>query len=258
MDWSLPRQKLTSLLHSYGTVYETDPDPSSFGELSGWSQEDELSTATGAGTADSTALKRKISTTTFDTPSNQSKRQHTASSSVLVGHIATKCVGCGFYPKAPLLNPGDCVQLLRERDNMHDPNAISVHKDNQKVGHLPRELVQILAPMCDSPETALQLSATTTRGSGGGALPPWLEVTVHCTPTKLHYATNKLNHLLVKQTTAAAADHSSAQKQHQQQVPSSRTPSPPPLQRRNSTSPPPHIRTQAKTTPFRNKPPGGT
>ena len=38
----------------------------------------------------------------------------------------------------PLLRQGDALQLLREPDNAHDPNAVRVEWQGRKLGYVPR------------------------------------------------------------------------------------------------------------------------
>jgi hypothetical protein len=45
--------------------------------------------------------------------------------------------------------PGRPLELRRDRDNEHDPNAIAVHAGGEQVGWVPRELAAELAPELD-------------------------------------------------------------------------------------------------------------
>ena len=47
--------------------------------------------------------------------------------------------------------PGSPLELCRDPDNPHDPNAIAVHAGEQ-VGWVPRELAAELAPKLDAGE----------------------------------------------------------------------------------------------------------
>ena len=38
----------------------------------------------------------------------------------------------------PMLQPGDALELVREEDNPHDPNAVRVEWRGRKLGYLPR------------------------------------------------------------------------------------------------------------------------
>ena len=47
--------------------------------------------------------------------------------------------------------PGKPLELRRDPDNEHDPNAIAVHADNgEQVGWVPREVAAELAPQLDA------------------------------------------------------------------------------------------------------------
>jgi HIRAN domain-containing protein len=49
--------------------------------------------------------------------------------------------------------PGRPLELRRDPDNEHDPNAIAVHAGGEQVGWVPRELAEELAPQLDAGET---------------------------------------------------------------------------------------------------------
>ena len=49
--------------------------------------------------------------------------------------------------------PGRPLELRRDPDNEHDPNAIAVHAGGEQVGWVPRELAEELAPQLDEGET---------------------------------------------------------------------------------------------------------
>ena len=55
--------------------------------------------------------------------------------------------------------PGARLELRRDPDNEHDPNAIAVHAGGEQVGWVPRELAAELAPELDDrrPWSALVL-----------------------------------------------------------------------------------------------------
>jgi hypothetical protein len=55
--------------------------------------------------------------------------------------------------------PGSPLELRRDPDNEHDPNAIAVHAGGEQVGWVPRELAAELAPELDEgrPWSALVL-----------------------------------------------------------------------------------------------------
>lgn len=44
---------------------------------------------------------------------------------------------------------GDCLELRREADNVHDSKAISLFYDKVKIGYLPKESNAILAAIMD-------------------------------------------------------------------------------------------------------------
>jgi hypothetical protein len=48
--------------------------------------------------------------------------------------------------------PGKPLELRRDPDNPHDPNAIAVHPADggEQVGWVPRELAAVLAPELDA------------------------------------------------------------------------------------------------------------
>jgi hypothetical protein len=49
--------------------------------------------------------------------------------------------------------PGDPLELRRDPDNEHDPNAIAVHaRDGEQLGWVPRELAVEVAPRIDAGE----------------------------------------------------------------------------------------------------------
>ena len=49
--------------------------------------------------------------------------------------------------------PGRPLELRRDPDNEHDPNAIAVYAGGEQVGWVPRELAEELAPQLDAGET---------------------------------------------------------------------------------------------------------
>lgn len=71
-------------------------------------------------------------------------------------HIAT-LVGQRFYPAGkPLLADADSsteVTLVREPENPFDPNAVAVHIEGTKVGHLARADAALIAPIMDAGNT---------------------------------------------------------------------------------------------------------
>ena len=73
-------------------------------------------------------------------------------------------VGSSFYPGAgeqiARLRAGQQLRVEREPRNEYDPNAISVHIFNQKLGHFPRGFAAEVAPIMDA---GGGLSATKSR-----------------------------------------------------------------------------------------------
>lgn len=66
----------------------------------------------------------------------------------LLGTIQTKAVGLQYYDTDMV--SGMPVNLERERDNVHNKNAIRVENAAfEPVGHLPRKVVACLAPLID-------------------------------------------------------------------------------------------------------------
>ena len=57
------------------------------------------------------------------------------------------------------VKPGSPLELRRQPDNEHDPNAIAVHAGGAQVGWVPREVAAELAPELDEgrPWSALVL-----------------------------------------------------------------------------------------------------
>ena len=45
----------------------------------------------------------------------------------------------------PMLQPGDALELVREEDNPHDPNAVRVEWRGRKLGYVPRRQNAALA-----------------------------------------------------------------------------------------------------------------
>ena len=61
---------------------------------------------------------------------------------------------CAMRPACPLRGSvvelvGRALELRRDPDNEHDPNAIAVHAGGEQVGWVPRELAEKLAPQLD-------------------------------------------------------------------------------------------------------------
>ena len=73
----------------------------------------------------------------------------------------TAIVGVRFYDgAADLLNDISTdytITLVREPHNKYDANAIAVHLDGGKVGHIPAPQAKILAPMLDAGRKVLAI-----------------------------------------------------------------------------------------------------
>ena len=50
------------------------------------------------------------------------------------------------------IRPGDRLQLIREHDNRHDPNAVRIDWHGQPLGHVPRAENQAVARALDTGE----------------------------------------------------------------------------------------------------------
>lgn len=93
--------------------------------------------------------------------------------------IYTAIVGMRFYPganrKVRALRADEPVELRRERDNRHDPNAAAIHVRDHKVGHIPasdvvvvrRRIRRRLRCICDGRWTAAALARRVGRRIAG-------------------------------------------------------------------------------------------
>lgn len=54
-----------------------------------------------------------------------------------------------FDEWAPLIRPGDCLQLRRQTDNPYDDRAVEVFWNQQKIGYLPRSDNAAVASLLD-------------------------------------------------------------------------------------------------------------
>ncbi len=79
----------------------------------------------------------------------------------------TAIVGVRFYQGAAELLSAirpdgekipSVITLVREPDNEFDVNAIAVHLDDKKVGHIPAPQAKILAPMLDAGRKVLDIT----------------------------------------------------------------------------------------------------
>lgn len=81
----------------------------------------------------------------------------------LYGSFEAKIVGVRYYNG--VVTPGEMILCRREVDNQYDPNAIRI--DNvmcRQIGHLPRTLVEKLAPYIDKDEIAIEGVLTGEKG----------------------------------------------------------------------------------------------
>ncbi|KAJ6444437.1 SNF2 family domain-containing protein [Purpureocillium lavendulum] len=81
----------------------------------------------------------------------------------LYGSFDGKVVGVRYY--SGYANPGEAVICRREPQNQHDRNAIRV--DNvmhQQIGHLPRKVVEKIAPYVDSGDITLEAQLIGEKG----------------------------------------------------------------------------------------------
>ncbi|KAG5983371.1 hypothetical protein E4U55_000109 [Claviceps digitariae] len=82
----------------------------------------------------------------------------------LYGIFNTKIVGVQYYKGHA--SPGEVVLCHREPENEYDRNAVRV--DNvmsQQIGHLPRQIVQKLAPYLDSGDIIMEASLSGYKGN---------------------------------------------------------------------------------------------
>jgi SWI/SNF-related matrix-associated actin-dependent regulator of chromatin subfamily A3 len=89
------------------------------------------------------------------------------------GFISTEIVGCRYYKGR--VSKYEMVLLRREPHNKYDPNAVQVLNVRQEqIGHIPRRMVEKLAPMMDN--QTLKLEGITTGLKGDFTCP--LEIKV--------------------------------------------------------------------------------
>ncbi|PFH61570.1 hypothetical protein XA68_16993 [Ophiocordyceps unilateralis] len=90
-------------------------------------------------------------------------QDHDEPATELYGHFDGKIVGVRYYNG--YASPGEAVLCRREPDNQYDSNAIRV--DNvlhQQIGHLPRKVVEKIAPYMDSGDITLEAQLTGEKG----------------------------------------------------------------------------------------------
>ena len=62
-----------------------------------------------------------------------------------------RVAGTGFHQnELRAIRPNDLLQLVREPENEHDPNAIKVMFKNLHVGYIPAEYAVGMAPLIDA------------------------------------------------------------------------------------------------------------
>ena len=73
--------------------------------------------------------------------------------------LTTKVVGLTFNPSYPkniyavakeFALGKDAINLIREKDNEFDSNAISVVHGENQIGHIPAKLAEFIAPQIDA------------------------------------------------------------------------------------------------------------
>ncbi len=87
--------------------------------------------------------------------------------------INTAIVGVRFYQGAAELLSAirpdgeeipSVITLVREPDNEFDANAIAVHLDGKKVGHIPAPQAKLLAPLLDAGQKVLNITRRNVTG----------------------------------------------------------------------------------------------
>ncbi|MBD3180384.1 MAG: hypothetical protein GF417_12875 [Candidatus Latescibacteria bacterium] len=77
------------------------------------------------------------------------KRERRNRSLKLLGEVFTRIAGEQYYEA--LVEPGEKIQLERERDNQHDPWAIRIeNRKFRQAGYVPRRISSWLAPLIDA------------------------------------------------------------------------------------------------------------
>ncbi|NOX53154.1 MAG: hypothetical protein GXP27_01690 [Planctomycetes bacterium] len=107
------------------------------------------------------------------------KKSDTNRESEVLGSLDTFVVGMAHYRAAA--KEGDRLEVVREPDNPHDPNALRVNNAaRRQLGHLPRSLAEILSPLIDADAidcSAIALaSSRVAKRRGHSRLPVRLEV----------------------------------------------------------------------------------
>ena len=79
----------------------------------------------------------------------------------------TKVVGVTFENRQQYVKKcqvGDKLELIRDRYNIYDKNAIAVYLGNNQLGHISRELAEKLAPRMDRGENFICHVSNVTGG----------------------------------------------------------------------------------------------
>eukprot|EP01060_Flectonema_neradi_P028600 TRINITY_DN38477_c0_g1_i1.p1 TRINITY_DN38477_c0_g1~~TRINITY_DN38477_c0_g1_i1.p1 ORF type:complete len:162 (+),score=29.40 TRINITY_DN38477_c0_g1_i1:55-486(+) len=91
---------------------------------------------------------------------------------VIVGSMTTTVAGSSYYDfDAAKVHSGSPILLLREPSNKYDANAIKVvqlNDEKTQLGHLPRGLSCVLAPLMDAKIIHLEAHIDTTSVAGKG------------------------------------------------------------------------------------------
>ena len=64
--------------------------------------------------------------------------------------VTTVVAGLQYHLRGVLPSAGDVVELVRQPDNPHDPNAVRVVWSGRMIGHLPRCDAAVVAPRMDA------------------------------------------------------------------------------------------------------------
>ena len=81
--------------------------------------------------------------------------------------IRTKVVGVTYEGRQDVVSkcrPGDRLELIRNRNNEHDKNAVAVFLGDDQAGFLCRELAEKIAPLLDNDREFFCVVAETTGG----------------------------------------------------------------------------------------------
>jgi len=84
--------------------------------------------------------------------------------------VKTKVVGVTYEGRQDIiedLSEGDVLELIRNRNNAHDENAIAVFYHSDQIGFLCRELAARLAPLMDEGNEFCAVVSEITGGENG-------------------------------------------------------------------------------------------